>query len=180
MIRISIQAHIKPLEGYAALLGNAERATQDILRLVTQRNLNTYMRMMEAIDPGPSQHGGGRGAWSTDPAADNRARRWWFANYPAGRPRTGGLMRAWVFTVRGNRLSLENTSPAGKYVLSMARQPRARGGRPNPGHIRTGWPQETRRVAQQVMAQVADDVHVAWSRSLMASAARGEFTVIVP
>lgn len=179
-IRISVRSDPKPLDGYAAFLRNVQRANSDILRMTAQKNINVYLRPMEQVNPGPSQHGARAGAWSTDPAADARARRWWFANYPNGRARTGNLNRAWVLVTRGNRLSLENNSRGAAYVFSFAQTPRARGGRPNPGHIRTGWPQAVRRVGLEVMDMILGDVQLAYSRSIAASVATGQFRVVIP
>lgn len=179
-IRMSVKYDTTELDGYSAFLKNAQKANRDIVAMTTQKNINKYIRPMEAIDPGPSQHGGGRGAWSTNPAADARARRWWFANYPNGRPRTGQLMRQWVFVLRGDRLVLENRSPVIGYVGSMARRLRARGGRPNPGHLRTGWPQAIRQTATTVLDMVIEDVRLGWSTSIAASVAAGQYRIVVP
>jgi hypothetical protein len=190
MIRIAIQSNTRQLDGYAAYLAHARQANIDTLKLTIQKNTNKYLRPMEAIDPGPSQHGGGAGDWSTDPTANRRAQRWWWANVRAGTVnanpttgayiRTGGMGRRWKFVTRGNRTSLENTSAGASYTLSMARIPRARGGRPNPGHIRTGWPQVTRATALAVMEMVIDDVQLAQSKTIAASVASGSYKVVIP
>jgi hypothetical protein len=179
-IRMSVTIDTQPLTGYKALLKNAQRANTDIVKFTTQKNINRYMRPMEQMNPGPSLHGAKRGAWSTDPAADARARRWWWANFPNGRQRTGSLNKRWLFVLRGNRLSLENTNPAAAYVFSFAKTPRARGGRPNPGHIRTGWPQASRQAASEVLGMVIVDVRLGWSRSIAASVAAGAYRIVVP
>lgn len=174
-IRLKVKADITPIKGASELLSNMDNAMSAILETVTQTNINKYLRPMEQIDPGPSRH---RGRWSTDPGANPRARRWFFANYPNGYTRTGELNRKWRIVVRGKRLSLENNARGARYVFTMAKNIRARGGRPNPGHIDTGWPQEGQRVAREVLDMVIEDVSLAHSRSLMASMSNGRYTIV--
>jgi hypothetical protein len=178
--RISIKSDLKPLKGYSSLLKNVKQANTDILNLSVQKHINRYLRPMELMNPGPSLHGGGERAWSTDPAANRRAQRWFFANYPNGFRRTGALNRAWRLTARGLRLSLENASRAASYVFSFAKNVRARGGRPNPGHIRTGHPQLAQQTARQVLDMILDDHRLAWSKSVAASVAAGIYRIVVP
>lgn len=88
--------------------------------------------------PGPSQNSLNSGApfvWSLDPAANARARRWWFANFPNGRERTGKLAESYqVAITQGDgiiAISVRNTAPYHQWV---------KGRRQIPGHLRTGWP----------------------------------------
>lgn len=180
-IRMSIKADLTPFDGLEALLGNAERATSQIMQGVVNKHGTKLLRPIRRFGPGKSRHGAKRGAWSTNFAADARARRWWFANH-GNRPyrRTGKTGKAWVFVVRNNRMSLENASPAAKYVFSFAAKPRARGGRPNPGHIRTGWPSKGRLKATAVLDTAKDLVEDSFARSIVASVAKGRFTIVVP
>ncbi len=72
--------------------------------------------------------------WSVDPEANARARRWWFANFPQGRPRTNALADAYeVDTLVGDGaifMSVRNNKKYYKWV---------KGKRQIPGHARTGW-----------------------------------------
>lgn len=77
--------------------------------------------------------------WSYDPAKQNRARRWYFANKAKGNiggryQRTGGLGKAWetkaVITPLAGEIELINTSPAATYVYGPLQVP---------SHYLTGW-----------------------------------------
>jgi hypothetical protein len=62
----------------------------------------------------------------------------------------------------------------------MARYVRARGGRPNPGHIRTRWSEVTKNTANEVLLIVIRDVQFGWSASIAASVAAGQYRIVVP
>lgn len=180
--RVALRSDLRALDGYEAFVKNARRASGQLIQLTVQRNINTYLRPMEQINPGPSKHGGKARDWSTNEAAGRKAQKWWFANLREGKVgggSTGAMMRAWAFTLRKNILSLENTHPGFPYVGSFAQSARARGGRPNPGHIRTGWPQAIRRTGLEVMDTVLSDVQLAYVSSIAASVAAGRFVVQV-
>jgi hypothetical protein len=80
--------------------------------------------------------------WSYDPAAQARARRWYFANkVPKGSKggryqRTGDIEAAWDITfvddVEGASIQLENDAPGAEYVY---------GDKQVPSHYLTGWGQ---------------------------------------
>ncbi len=84
--------------------------------------------------------------WSIDPAANARARRWWFAAIRDGRvqtsgnryKRTGGIIASFKIGSKINRETMTITastpSRGYKYVYT-ARQ--------IPGHKRTGWQRDT-------------------------------------
>lgn len=87
--------------------------------------------------PGPSKNGLNSGTpfiWSLNPAANARARRWFFANYPNGYQRTGALTEAWQVDVGVSDdaafMSARNNSDAYKWT---------QGKRQIPGHANTGW-----------------------------------------
>lgn len=75
--------------------------------------------------------------WSNDPAANAKARRWFFAHYPDGYSRTGQLGKAWKValsvTVAGFSLSIGNPAKAASYVYGSERYDQV------PGHVDTGW-----------------------------------------
>ena len=54
LIRVSAVFNWRPFEGFQSFAANAERANEQIVDLTLQRNINEYLRPMEAIDPGPS------------------------------------------------------------------------------------------------------------------------------
>lgn len=78
--------------------------------------------------------------WSTDPAKNAKARRWWFANFPNGRERTGALNEAMSVALErvGKALELivSNSVAYAKWVVSTFDQRR---NYQIPGHARTGW-----------------------------------------
>lgn len=76
--------------------------------------------------------------WSNDPAANARARRWFFAHYPNGYTRTGKLGEAWKIgmsvSVAGFSVTVINPAKAASYVYGSERYDQV------PGHADTGWP----------------------------------------
>jgi hypothetical protein len=187
LIRVSAVFNWRPFEGFQSFAANAERANEQIVDLTLQRNINEYLRPMEAIDPGPSRHGGGAGRWSTNAAANRRAQKWYWmavnkglikADASGRYIRSGGLNRQWRITRRGNRISLENTSPKAKYVMSMAETVTPNGGVPNPGHIDTGWSREAKRAAAEVVGAVVSDVSFGYAQTIAASVGAGQYRVV--
>lgn len=75
--------------------------------------------------------------WSFDPAANRRAQRWFFANYPNGYERTGDLGKAWYADIALKDgsivISLENETRGASYVHGSDEYGQV------PGHITTGW-----------------------------------------
>jgi hypothetical protein len=184
LIRLSAVFDFKPLDGFLALAGNAERANDEIIDRTLAANENAYLQPMQAIDPGPSQH---RGRWSTNPAANRKAQRWYWmavnkglinADASGRYIRTGDLNRQWRIVRRGSRISLENTSPKARYVMSMAQTVTARGGVPNPGHIDTGWSGAAKNTATTVIREITTDVNAAWVQTVGASVGSGQYRVV--
>lgn len=189
-IRIAVQINTRPLDGLQSMLKNVQKVNEAIVAQVAAKHEGDYLAPMRDLDPGPSQHGAKRGAWSTNPEADARARRWWWwAVHTRKVPsdpitgayiRTGQLNRQWRFVARKDRFVLENSSPIAAYVFSFAQNIRARGGKPNPGHIRTGHPLEAQVIATGILARLRTDVAAAYSQTVAASVAAGEYTIVVP
>lgn len=84
--------------------------------------------------PGPAKH---PFEWSENPAANARARRWFFAHYPKGYRRTGKLAAGYTVGVSESddalAIFVRNPSKTLKWV---------KGKRQVPGHRRTGWRQD--------------------------------------
>lgn len=183
-IRAAVKADLKPLDGLASLFKNINKAAEQIMGEVADKRGKRLLKPMHNLDPGKSKHGAGLGAWSTNKAADARARGWWFAHFPKGRQRTGKTNKAWVLVARktGRRtsLALENNSQGARYTFSFAKNVKPRGGRPNPGHIRTGWPKKTRKVGLKVLEDARDLVEDAYAETVAASISTGKFKVVVP
>ena len=105
------------------------------------------------VEETPSPRGSGKFVWSRKSAANERARRWWFANVNSGEidtdgshyRRTGKMQKQWrVYgKVRTNSAELEviNRNPGAKYVYGNAERPQI------PGHRDTGWPSINRLLA---------------------------------
>lgn len=98
--------------------------------------------------PGPSKNSTNSDQpyrWSNDPVADANARKFWFANFPNGRERTGELNEQWLVELAKVRAALElvvsNAAAHAKWVVDSFDRRRSY---QNPGHARTGW----RRVAE--------------------------------
>ena len=184
LIRLSAVFDFRPLDGCEALLGNAERANDEIIDRTLAQNENAYLQPMRQMDPGPSQH---RGRWSTNAIANEKARRWWWRAVNKGLVnadssgryiRSGELNKQWRILRRGSRISLENTSPKARYVYSMAQTVVARGGVPNPGHIDTGWSSTAKTTTDTVVREVVSDVQTGWYRTMTASVASGQVRIV--
>lgn len=99
--------------------------------------------------------------WSNDPAADNRARRWYFANKVKGRKggrykRTGALGRSWQFI-------METSNFAGTYrIQSLTRAAIfVQGNRQVPSHRQTGW-SRAREVVEYETARLENELIETW------------------
>jgi len=190
-IRAAVRSDLKPLDGLEAFFKNINKAAEQIMGEVADKRGKRLLKPMHNLNPGKSKHGARRGAWSTNPARDTKARKWWFANFK-NEPyrRTGKTNKAWVLVARktGRRtsLALENVAtdkdgkPIAKFIYSFAKNPKPRGGRPNPGHIRTGWPKKTRKVGLAVLEDARELVEDAFAETVAATVSTGKFKVVVP
>lgn len=109
--------------------------------------------------PKPRTSSSPRFIWSRDKAAQDRARRWWFAAIARGEiptngqnyQRTGQLQRAWKIEVtrKGTTLTLiaANNNRGAVYVYGDYGRPQI------PGHRATGWPN-----GPQTFERIADDI----------------------
>jgi hypothetical protein len=91
--------------------------------------------------PGAAKNGLNSGqpfVWSTNKVANDRARKWFFANYPQGYTRTGEFARGWQITfnegLNNISMSVSNSLPAAGYIVGNVRT----GAGQIPGHARTG------------------------------------------
>jgi len=78
--------------------------------------------------------------WSFDKRKNERARRWFFANYPNGYTRTGALGRAWegdVTYAKSGEISVyvANDTRGASYVYGAEQF----NYKQVPGHVTTGW-----------------------------------------
>lgn len=104
--------------------------------------------------------------WSLDPAAQARARRWYFANrVPPGSeggryPRTGDLLDAFdiqLDTSEGTGIFIiTNDAPGAEFVI---------GNRQVPSHAESGWP-DIDEVALAFSERVTDDLIELWYTTL--------------
>ena len=123
------------VKGSAAIMRNYQkvRARQAVRRIRIR---------FSAPDNGPSYPF----IWSYDPAAQGRARRWWFANKGKNGPhkRTGDMERAWdvrfIQVGDGGVIEASNEASGVEYVY---------GDKQIPSHYLTGWPQADEVVEQE-------------------------------
>jgi hypothetical protein len=114
-----------------------DRAKTALNRDVTPQFINEL-----AYYPGASKNALNSGqpfVWSLNKAANDRARRWYFANYPNGYTRTGAFGRGWSVVINEgvNNLTMTVRNPFKKagYVVGSIRT----GEGQIPGHQNTGW-----------------------------------------
>lgn len=98
--------------------------------------------------------------WSYDKTKNERARRWFFANYPAGYTRTGALGRNWKSSIElaaGGviEIAVENDSRAASYVYGSDTYGQV------PGHETTGWFNAADEVTEYGLA-LEDDLLELW------------------
>jgi hypothetical protein len=186
MPSLEVRVDTSGLQGYSALLRQADRMIAEVVERTVPRHHNEYLQPIQTADPGPSQH---RGRWSTNPAANARARRGYWARVRAGLIpadpvtgayiRTGNLARQWQLAAMRNKVVLFNESAAIKYVSTFGPFV-PNGGQPNPGHLFTGWPQQNTALAQVLIRTMVRDVLRGVSSSIAASVAAGRYRVVVP
>lgn len=136
------------IAGAIRLMRQIERRAKDSGRAFANA-MNAEMRAARAeitreLEKEDPRQSSGTYRWSYDPAANARARRWWFANYvnrkggrrQGGRyKRTGRTVKSWkvtgTFARNQGAITITNEAPGAKYVFVKAHQ--------NPSHTRTGW-----------------------------------------
>jgi hypothetical protein len=150
------------------------------------RNISSEAGQIMARTPGASKHGGQARDWSISSriyklpggniarTAGGHARAWWFAQEPKPQ-RSGKVSSAWEFRTDNVTFIIENRNPRASFVYSFAETLRPRGGRPNPGHIRTGWPQQGKKNADETMSLFARKYRDMWRNTFSASIRAGRF-----
>lgn len=127
-----------------------------LLRAISRDIAPPIERLLDKtlVNNTPPKRGPGspRFVWSNNRAANERARRWWFANadkFPSRNgyyARTGKLQRAWrvdVVLERGRVLiRAVNDNRGASYVYGRPRVQQV------PGHKRTGWPYAPDKLAE--------------------------------
>lgn len=130
-------------------------------RIVSREGSKVLKELQAAPEPSPLPF-----VWSLNPAKQERARRWYFANkVPKGRGRgkgrgryrrTGTLKKAWKVRAnlsdRNGLLVLENDAPGAAFVY---------GPRQVPSHMATGWP-EGEKVAFAASERLTDALIDYW------------------
>lgn len=140
MLRVSTEAELA-YDLIDALSDAATRSPGILNTLVKRRISRTKSKILRKLRTAPEAVPDLPFIWSTNPAANARARRWYFANMvPKGSKggryqRKGTLERAWdvkiSVTGEGGAVLIENDSPGAVYVV---------GERQVPSHYLTGWP----------------------------------------
>lgn len=180
------RADTSGLDGYADLMRQSKRMVNKVASRTVKKNNRHYLEPIQNADPGPSRH---RGQWSTNPAANARARRGYWARVRSGtiraNPTTGAyirsgrLQRGWRLAAINNQVILFNIYPVIDYVSTFGAI-YANGGQPNPGHILTGWPQQNVSLALILVNTMANDVLRGIEASVVASVKSGRYTVVIP
>lgn len=148
---------LTPLEDVAITVVGAEKRMRILQRQRVPASRRRIRKAVAAPDDVPALPF----IWSIDPAAQARARRWYFANkVPKGSKggryeRTGALEKSadvqFVAVDTGGEFQLEHESGAWDYVY---------GDKQVPSHYLTGWPSEDNVVnteADILQRQIIDD-----------------------
>lgn len=113
--------------------------------------------------PAPARNRNIRFVWSTNPEANERARKWWFANNDGAYVRTGKIPNAWTAetSLRNGvvTMSIQNAEEGASYVYGSDTYNQI------PGHRTTGWPNAA-DVLLGIFAEVEDDIDEAIDRTL--------------
>ncbi len=184
-VRAALKAELTPLIGASVFAGElakqGPKATKKVMDGIQKKHGKRLIRPMHRMSPGRSKHGG---RWSTDAEANTRAQNWWFANRSKLKKRSGELRKQFVIVVRVTSrrvtMTIENPAKQSKFVFSFAQRPKPRGGRPNPGHIATGWPKTGRKTALKQLDSAKTLVQTAYKASAAATIARGKFVIVIP
>lgn len=136
MYRVSYHVEREVFSGVRTLRKTAPRRVHEYVNKTLKPDVEK--RALSAMQKQPRQSALPF-VWSHNPAANARARRWYFANkVPKGRrgkrryQRTGQMVAGWkvLFDLRGGTLSLRNSARGVEYV---------QGNRQVPSHKRTRW-----------------------------------------
>lgn len=139
-----------------------DEVNKKLLRRIARDVLPPLERRLDRVlsyEPPPRNVGSPKFVWSHNPAANARARRWFFANYPNGYTRTGDMAQAWIASIMlvggAIELSVENPAPGSSYVYGDDSRSQI------PGHRTTGW-RQTDVMFQDIGADTEDDVEELW------------------
>lgn len=144
MIRTRTQINVTPLEDFADFAKDFVNVSADLAQESADKIAPDYRDEL-AFEPRVSVH---PFVWSDDPAADARARGWWFANLAEGNIptdgeryiRSSGLSESWVvrLEINGSEFELiaESKYKGAKWVVGTFDRRR---NWQIPGHETTGW-----------------------------------------
>lgn len=152
MLTLDVTTRFEPLDDLIAFADDFDAIAGEVAQEV-QQEIEPLALDELATYPGPSQHGG---RWSDDPAANERARRYYWWAVGAGvinaDPITGAYIRSgeygqsWYLAFSADQgiyaIRFGSTMPGAAYVGGSLNQ-RSRGEAvrwQNPGHGATGWP----------------------------------------
>lgn len=137
MIDIQLSTNRK----FADLVQGVEReAPQRVYRGVTRYIIPPIERVFDRVvrtEPAERNAGSPKFIWSTNPIAQRKAQKWFFAHYPEGYTRTHQMVKAWEISIEFAdgviTLSVFNPSPGAFFVFGDEEHD------PIPGHKTTGW-----------------------------------------
>lgn len=148
-----VEISLKTSGDYVAGLQALQRAyDQKLLRRVARDVLPPISRAFDRTVRRypPPRNPAIRFVWSRDPAANTRARRWWFANRDGAHVRTGDLGDAWetdLYLLGGEIITdVSNDSRGASYVYGSEDHGQV------PGHVTTGWQPITETIGQYAEA----------------------------
>lgn len=137
MIRVDPLFDTSAIDNFEDFLEAWPELAADVVGDAFRREIEPHLLDELRAYPGPSLNSLNSSqpfVWSEDPEKNAAAARWWFANFPNGRPRTNALAEAYeVDMLIGDglvALSVRNNKKYHKWV---------KGKRQIPGHARTGW-----------------------------------------
>ncbi len=131
---------------------------KQVLRRVVRDVIPPLERRLDRVlanEPPRRNAGSPTFIWSFNPAANARARRWFFAHFPKGYTRTGQMAKSWMSEIflDGDTIVISVTNPAPGSSFVYGDDARSQ----IPGHATTGWP-ETDDIITRFGAETEDDI----------------------
>lgn len=143
MIRTDTIGSTRNLDLLEDFIGAFPTLALDAAKTALNRDVTPQFESELRYYPGASKNGLNSGqpfVWSLNKAANDRARRAFFALHPNGYQRTGAFGRGWSVVINEgiNNISMTVRNPFKKAALVVGNIRTGEG--QIPGHSRTGWP----------------------------------------
>lgn len=160
--------NLRPLENTITYLGTFEDNIDQIAQATTRQIQPGFLDELGYYPPRQPQL---PFVWSTDPAANDRARKWYFANKVKGGAggryqRTGAYGRSFRVRWQDGSLLVSTDYAGARWVGgSLSLDPQRAGRWQVPSHKRTGWPRQANTInfwfdafREQLIANVTRDI----------------------